>query len=85
MLAGGGGDDGEELELGDGGSGDVEALGIGAGVGRGEEEAGVADEGVEQGGVGGGEAFEQVFRRGVRKVRRSQRPSVRGGRGRCGG
>ena len=59
-AAGWGGDDGEEQEAGDGGSGDVEALGVGAGVGRGEEEAGVVAEGVEQGAVGGGEAFEEI-------------------------
>jgi hypothetical protein len=59
-AAGGGGDDGEQVELGDGGAGDVEALGVGAGVGRGEEEAGVVDQGVEEGAVGGGEAFEEV-------------------------
>src|ERR1019366_3135170 len=58
----GGGDDGEELKLGDGSAGDVEALGVGAGVGWGEEEAGVVDQGVEQGAVGGGEAFELVSR-----------------------
>jgi hypothetical protein len=60
LAAGGGGDDGQELKLGDGGTGDIDALGVGTGVGRGEEEAGIVDEGVEQGAVGGGEALEQV-------------------------
>src|ERR1035437_4158265 len=59
-TAGGGGDDGEQVDVGEGGAGDVEALSVGAGVGRGEEEAGVVDEGVEQGAIGGGEAFEEV-------------------------
>jgi hypothetical protein len=59
-TAGGGGDDGEQVDVGEGGTGDVEALSVGAGVGRGEEEAGVVDEGVEQGAIGGGEAFEEV-------------------------
>src|SRR5438270_606932 len=54
------GDDGQELHLGDGCAGDVDALGVGAGVGWHEEEAGVFDEGIEQGAVGGGEAFELV-------------------------
>ena len=56
-AAGGGGDDGEELEFGDGCSRDVEALGVGAGVGRGEEEAVVVGECVEEGAVGGCEAL----------------------------
>jgi hypothetical protein len=60
LAAGGGGDDGEELDLGEGGAGNVEALGVGAGVGRGEEETIVVGEGVEKGTVGGGEAFKQV-------------------------
>jgi len=60
LAAGGGSDDGEKLDLGEGGAGDVEALGVGAGVGRGEEEAVVVGQGVEEGTVGGGEAFEQV-------------------------
>jgi hypothetical protein len=65
-LAGGGGDDGEELEGGDGGSGDEDAVGVGAGIAQSEErwgreeEAGVVDEGVEEGLVEGGEAFELV-------------------------
>jgi len=59
-AAGGGGDDGEELHLRDGGAGDEEALGVGAGVRRGKEDAGVVDQRVEQGDVGGGEAFEEV-------------------------
>jgi hypothetical protein len=60
LAAGGGGDDGEQVEFGDGGAGDEEALGVGPGVGRGEEEAGVVDQGVEEGAVGGGKAFEEV-------------------------
>ena len=44
----------------EGGSGDVDALGVGAGIGRGEEESGVVEEVVEEGDVGGGEAFEEV-------------------------
>ena len=39
---------------------DVDALGVGAGVGRGEMEAGVVDEVVEEGDVDGGEAFELI-------------------------
>ena len=57
---GGSGDDGEQVELRDGGAGDIESLGVRAGVRRGEEEAGVVDEGVKQSEVGGREAFEQV-------------------------
>ena len=60
LAAGGCGDNGEELEFGDGGAGDVDTLGIGAGVGRGELEAGVLDEIVSEGDVDGGEAFEEV-------------------------
>ena len=44
LVAGGGGDDGEELEIGEGGAGDVYALGVGACVWRGEEEAVVVGE-----------------------------------------
>ena len=54
------GDDSEELEFGNGGAGNVDALGVRAGVGRSEEQAGVVDEGVEQGEVGGGQAFQDV-------------------------
>jgi hypothetical protein len=60
LAAGGGGDDGEELEIGEGGAGNVEALGVGAGVGRGEEEAVVVGECVEEGAVGGGESLQEV-------------------------
>ena len=59
-AAGRSGDDREQLQLGEGDAGDVEALGVGAGVGGGEEEAGVFDQGVEQGEVCGGDAFELV-------------------------
>ena len=61
-AAGGGrgGDDGEEVKLREGGARDVEALGVGTGVGRREKEAGVVGQGVEQGEVGWGEAFEEV-------------------------
>jgi len=62
LAAGGGGDDGEELEIGEGGAGNVEALGVGTGVGRGEEEAVVVGEGVEEGAVGGGEALQKIAR-----------------------
>lgn len=61
LAAGWGGDDGDELEVGDGCAGDVDALGIGAGVRGGEEEAGVVEGVVEEGDVDGGEAFELVF------------------------
>jgi len=54
------GDDGEEVEVGEGGAGNVEALGVGAGVGWGEEEAGVVDQGVDERAVGWGEAFKEV-------------------------
>jgi hypothetical protein len=54
------GDDGEELELCDGGAGDVEALCIGTGIGRGEKESIVVDERVEKGPIGGRETFEDV-------------------------
>jgi len=60
FAAGGRGDNGQELELGEGGAGNVDALGVGAGVGWGEEEAGVVDEVVEEGGVGGRETFEEI-------------------------
>ena len=60
LVAGGGGDDGEELEIGEGDAWDVYALGVGAGVWRGEEEAVVLGECVEEGAVGGSEAFEEV-------------------------
>jgi len=60
LAARGGGDDSQELDFGEGGAGDVEALGVGACVGRGEEEAVVVGEGVKEGAVGGGEAFQQV-------------------------
>jgi hypothetical protein len=59
---GGRGDDGQELDFGEGGAGNVEALGVGAGVGRGEEEAIVVGEGVDQRAVGGSEALEEVAR-----------------------
>jgi hypothetical protein len=59
LAAGRRGDDGEELERSDGGTRDEDALGVGANVGRGEEEPGVVDEVVEEGGVDGGEAFEE--------------------------
>ena len=62
LAAGGGGDDGEELDIGEGGAGDVYALGVGAGVGRGEEEAVVIGECVEEGAVGGSEALDEVAR-----------------------
>jgi hypothetical protein len=61
FLTGRGGDDCDELELGDGGSRDVDALGVRTGIGRGEEEAGVADEVIEEGDVDGGESFKLVF------------------------
>ncbi len=48
------------MKFGDGGAGDEDALGVGAGVGWGELEAGVVDEVIGEGDVGGGEAFEQV-------------------------
>jgi len=54
------GDDGDELEVGEGGAGDVDALGVGAGVGWGEEEACIVEDVVEERDVGGGEAFEEV-------------------------
>src|ERR1019366_8304053 len=60
LAARGGGDDGEQLKFGEGLAGDIEALGVGAGVGRGKEEAGVVDQRVREGTVGGGEAFEEV-------------------------
>jgi hypothetical protein len=60
LAAGGRGDDGQELDFGEGGAGDVEALGVGAGVGWGEEEAVVVGEGVEEGAVGGGEALQKI-------------------------
>ena len=59
-AAGGRGDDGEKLDLGEGGAWDVEALGVGAGIGRGEEEAGIVDQGIEQGAVAGRQALQQV-------------------------
>ena len=59
-AARGRGDDGEQIELGDGGAGDVEALGVGAGIRRSEEEACVFGERVEEGEVDGREAFEEV-------------------------
>jgi hypothetical protein len=62
LTAGGGGDDGEELEIGEGGAGNIEALGVGTSVGRGEEEAVVVGEGVEEGAVGGGEALQKIAR-----------------------
>jgi hypothetical protein len=60
LAAGGCRDDGEELEIGEGGSGDVDALGVGADVRWGEVEAEVVDEVVEQDLVGGGETFDLV-------------------------
>ena len=60
LAARGRGDDGDELEVGEGGAGDVNALGIGTGVGRGEEEACIVEDVVEEGDVGGGETFEEV-------------------------
>lgn len=57
---GGGGDDGEDLEGGDGVTGDVETLGVGADIGWEEEEAAVFEEVVEEGEVEGGESFQQV-------------------------
>ncbi len=60
LAAGGGGDDGEELEIGESGAGNVEALCVGTGVGRGEEEAVVVGECVEEGAVGGGESLQEV-------------------------
>ena len=60
LAAGGGSDDGEELDVGEGCAGDVEALGVGTGVRWGEEESVVVGERVEKGAVGGGEAFEKV-------------------------
>lgn len=62
LAAGGGGDDGYELEFGEGGARNVEALGVRASIGWGEVEACVPDEVVEEGEIGGGEAFEEVAR-----------------------
>ncbi len=59
-TAGGRGDNGEDLEFGDGCSGDVDALRVGASVRRGEEEAVVFGEGIEERPVGGCEAFEEI-------------------------
>ena len=49
------------MQLDDGGSGDVDSLGVGAGIGRGQEEAGVRDDVVEEGDVDGGQTLELVF------------------------
>jgi hypothetical protein len=65
LAAGRGGDDGDELKLGDGATRDVDALGVGADVRRGELEANVVDKIVEQRGVEGSEAFEVVGLFGV--------------------
>jgi hypothetical protein len=54
------GDDGEQQEVRDGGAGNVDALRVGASVGRGEEEASVVDQGVDQGAVGWSETLQQI-------------------------
>ena len=60
FAAGWGGDDGQELEFGDGGARDIDALGVRAGVRWSEVQAHVLDEVVGEGDVNRGEAFELV-------------------------
>ena len=49
LATGGGGDDSQQLQVGERGAGDVEALGVGADVGRNQEETDVVDEIVGEG------------------------------------
>ena len=69
-FSGGRGDDGEKLEVGDGGSRDEDALRVGPDIGRGDAKAGILDEGVNEGETGVGEAFEEV-RGGIGPLLRS--------------
>jgi hypothetical protein len=60
LTAGGGGDDGQKLKLGESRAGDVEALGVGAGVWGGEEEAIVVGQSVEKGVIRRGQTLQEV-------------------------
>ena len=60
LTAGGGGDDGQKLKLGESRAGDVEALGVGAGVWGGEEEAIVVGQSVEKGAIRRGQTLQEV-------------------------
>lgn len=59
-ATGGSGDEAEDIDGFEGWAGDEEALGVGAWVRRGKEEAAIVEEGVGEGEIEGGEAFEGV-------------------------